>query len=323
MHTDAVRSISLSSAGTELYSTGDDGTVRVFSLKSLDSKPIILKTQNFGSKGFRCINSDKAGKYVFAGAGEGEILIWSTSNYSEKPLVISAHLGIVYAVESDSKSIFSVGADGILCKSSMITNSASEKLFKANERLTCLNLNDEQNKIVFSGEKGIIYLYDLTSMKLISQIQTSEGKILSVNFMDENQVVVGCASGKVVFINFSENKQQEIFAHTSGVNDVLFNREKHELITCGYDGTIKIWNTNDLNAEPVTLLTSSAWIYCLAYNPEKTEIYAGSADKMIYIYTIDTEIMRQALKKKIKGRLSEANRVKYIGPDIPDNPYTE
>ncbi len=319
-HSDAVRSICLSTDGKFLISSGDDGSVRLYSTSTLTEKPVLLKTGNFGQKGFRCVTVDVNGKYIAAGAFDGVILIWNTTDLTEKPIVLTGHTGVVYKLFFDktSKRIFSVGSDGLVLVHDISAPTHFTKIALYSEKINAIALNTSETSLIFAGDKGILYFFDTQNYQKQKEIKCNSGKIMTLLWAKSNEIIIGTASGKIEIRQASNPIiiEKEVFAHLSGINDILYHEQSNELISCSYDGTVKKWDSENFSREPIIITFSDSWFYCLSYNSDNTQIYCGGTDKTIQMLTIDPTLLNTELRKKVQGQMPEKFWKKYIGEDI-------
>jgi WD40 repeat protein len=319
-HSDAVRSICLSPDGKTIISSGDDGTVRLYSTASLAEKPVLLKTGNFGQKGFRCVTVDLTGKYIAAGAFDGAVLLWNSKNLTEKPIILTGHTGVVYKLvfDKESKQIYSVGSDGLVLVHNILSPSASVKIAQFPEKINALAVNASGTSLVCAGDNGILYFFDTEKYQKQKEIKCACGKIMTLLWSKSDEIVIGTATGKIEIRRAAklEIVEKEVFAHSSGINDILYREAKNELISCSYDGTVKKWNTNNFGNEPIVLMSDDSWVFCLSYNSDYTKLYSGGADKTIQMMTVDQVLLKNEIRKKVQGQMPERLWKKYIGEDI-------
>ena len=58
--------------------------------------------------------------------------------------------------------------------------------------------------------------------------------------------------------------------------------------TSSRDGTVKIWNAHTLNLDITIKVTSGAWVTCMTYMTGSKRLVAGSANRMISFYSLES-----------------------------------
>ena len=162
------------------------------------------------------------------------------------------------------------------------------------------------------------------NFSIFNDFKTKGGKILSLLWNTNNDLNIGYASG-MIELRKSGKTNRVLFAHSSGVNSLVYNHKINSLISCSYDGTIKIWDINDFDAKPIIINDHDAWVYCLALSPDNKKLISGSADKSIRITNIDVNNLKTIVRKNVNKNMSEKNWERFVGegieylPDLPEN----
>ncbi len=89
----------------------------------------------------------------------------------------------------------------------------------------------------------MIRIFDGKTLELIDTYESKEGKIQSLCWNRKGELLIGYSSGRLEMT--VDGKGTSIFAHSSGVNEIVFDDKRNRMITCGYDGKIKIWDYNN------------------------------------------------------------------------------
>lgn len=315
-HSDAVRDIAISKNGKLFTSCSDDGTIKLFKFNDTDN-PTELKTDLPKKTAIRTITFSNDDKNIIAGTYDGDILIWNVENPGTKPLKLKGHNSvinkIIYAKNEDK--FFTAGNDGSLRVWEMNNLSAgSNIIYKTNEKIVDISFSYFGNFIAILSESGIIKTLNTTDYSEKELIKCKEGSAISIIWNADNELIVGFASGKIEI--WKKEESREVFAHSSGINDMFFDSENHRLITSSYDGTIKIWDYWDFDIEPIIIESHDSWVYCIAITPDKTNLISGSKDKSIIINNISIEVLKTLVKKETSQNMSQKNWLKFVGVGI-------
>jgi len=315
-HNDAVRDIAVSKNSEFFISCSDDGTLKIFRFKDTGN-PVELNTYLQKKTAIRTVALSNDDKKVIAGTYNGDILIWDVSNPGVKPLRLDGHNSVINKIiyAKNENKFFTAGNDGHLLVWEMNNLSAGAKvIYKTNDKITDIGLSYFGNFIASLSESGIIETFNTNDYSAKDAIKCKEGKALSIIWNADNELIVGFASGKIEIHKKEESR--EIFTHSSGVNDLFFDRDNHRLMTCSYDGTVKIWDYRDFDIEPIIIDSHDSWIYCIAVTPGNTSLISGSKDKSIIISNISTEVLKAIVRKEVNKNMSQKNWLKYVGEGI-------
>lgn len=75
-----------------------------------------------------------------------------------------------------------------------------------------------------------------------------EESVYSLEFLDENRLVVGLANGHVHIFDLKLSQEIKFFTqHTKGVFALAFNESKKQLYVADADGNLSIWNSDTLD----------------------------------------------------------------------------
>ena len=118
---------------------------------------------------------------------------------------------------------------------------------------------------------------------------------------DEGTLFATCSNDSTIKIfDYSGNIRHVLEGHESFVYQIKFNKSTNQLVSCGEDRSLRIWNLDINNnyepsiAQVIRLPAISLW--CCDFLPNG-DIIVGTSDNNIYIFTKDT--LRLASKQEI------------------------
>ncbi|MCF6366427.1 MAG: hypothetical protein L3J35_09535 [Bacteroidales bacterium] len=319
IHTDGIRDLAVSQSGKYFVSCSDDGTVNLFDFNNPET-PERLNMGTNGDNSIRSVDIDKVGKNVVAGTYRGEILLWKNVAIQPKPIILKGHSSVVNSVvfSKDNKKIFSASGDGTVREWDINTNS-SKVIYRRNTQLQDFQISPGGKFYAIgaaSGEITILFSDDTNKQTILKG--DNHKKVISLFWKSDNELIAGYSSGKIRIIK--NNKFiEEFYAHLSGVTSLQYDKNFNRLISTGYDGTIKIWNYDNLKLEPITLFKHSSWVYCAITNIEGKKLISGSADKKIVITPINIEDIKSIIRKKVSSNMSKNDWYRFVGKDIEYN----
>jgi len=313
IHTDAVRDIAVAPGGKYFVSCGDDGKIKKFKFTDPEN-PQSFKMPKDKNYRFRSIAIDSKQGMVMAGTYDGNILVWDSPN-KLKTILAGHKLSInQLLVLKNNDKLISVSNDGFVRSWNIADfQSDAELIYQNNEKFTSCAANHDESKFAVASTNGMIRIFNASTFDLISTYESKEGKIQSLCWNKKGELLIGYSSGKLEMT--VDGKGTSMFAHFSGVNEIAFDNDKNRMITCGYDGKIKIWDYNNLDAEPTTI-SHNNWVYSIALNNDNSMIVSGGADNGILLSKINVEDLKSLIRKNVSVNMSYKNWLNYVGEDI-------
>ena len=315
-HSDAVRDIAVSNNGKLFVSCGDDGKVKLYKFSdtqnSTEFKMDILKNTSI-----RTITFSNDDKKIIAGTYNGEILVWDIDKSNLKPTKIKAHSSVINKVlySKTKEEFFTISNDGNL-KLWQTNNlqAGANVIYHTNNKIIDISFNLLGNFIATLTESGVVKILNSNDYSENSTLNCDAGKAISLTWNENNELIIGFASGKLEIRKGEEVR--EVFAHLSGVNNIIYDENNNRIITCSYDGTIKIWDSRNFDIEPIIIDKHDSWVYCIAVSSDKTQLISGGKDKSIIISNVDIEKLKNIVKKETKTNMSQKNWLRFVGEGI-------
>ena len=319
IHTDGIRDLAISKTGKYFVSCSDDGTVNLFDISN-PASPQKLNSGTNTDNNIRSVDIDDTGQNVVAGTYSGNILLWKNVAIQPKPIILKGHSSVVNSIvfSKDNNIVFSVSADGTL-KEWNLKDNTSKTIYKRNTQLSDFQISPGGKFYAIGASSGeITILLSSDTDKQIMLKEESHKKVISLFWKTDNELIAGYSSGKIRVIK-DRKFTNEFFAHLSGVTSLQYDKNYNRLISTGYDGTIKIWNYDNLKLEPITLFKHSSWVYCATISPDGKKLISGSADKQIIITSINIEELKSTLRKTVSSNMKEYDWNRFVGKDIEYN----
>ncbi|MBS1981722.1 MAG: High-affnity carbon uptake protein Hat/HatR [Bacteroidetes bacterium] len=144
------------------------------------------------------------------------------------------------------------------------------------EKITSIDLSPDGTKLAGAGTDGNLYLWDLKNNYAQTKYSVlRQGKdILAIQFMpDSRGVVIGDEEGIVrIFVNGVIVRT--LTGHTSQIEQIKFSHSGKFMATASKDGSVRLWNINQLTEEP-QVLADHDWVWSVAFTPDDEQLMAG------------------------------------------------
>ena len=125
--------------------------------------------------------------------------------------------------------------------------------------------------------------------------------------------------GNVIVWDFmSKSMLNNLRGHRARITQLRFSPDGSLLATSSNDGSVRMWETADLNTQPIVLSANAGFIFCIAFSPDGERILSGSRDEdRLVLSPTRTETMVEGICNTIDRNFSEDEWNTYIGTDIP------
>jgi len=244
-------------------------------------------------------------------------------------VVLKSHSDSVYCIAShfdrSSKILYTIsgGGDDKAFLHKIGTESTTLPLsHKHNDSVSCAALNfpfvsEDLNKTpryaAVGAYDGAIVIYDPISGAILQELEgPNDVEFLSFHPKGGSVLLAGSSDdGTVWMYHLPTSKCMQVFVgHESGVTAGAFTPDGKWVLSCGSDGTLRIWAPRTGVSKFVFRLNNNgAGLTCMATNsdPESQLVLVGSEDGMAYICHI--------AGKKVIASLQHAEKLENQGND--------
>lgn len=313
-HKDAVR-LTLTS-GNKFFSADESGNIFYYENADINN-PLILKKYDNKLHGIRAAVFRPEKNELYAADKSGRIFMWNINQTKQKPYLVHKSKSTV------AELIATQNPDRVII---CFKNGKLKEVIQNKQGVFSLSELSDTKKNITAGsyDKPFIYIgtddgtilrFNENKFTAAEQVQT-EGRITALAAQGA-QIVAGYRNGNLLKIN-KMSVGDKINLHNSAVNKVVFI-DSRRIATCSYDGTIKIINSQDISAAPIIINSHADWVYSVASTESGTALISGSADKTVRLTYINSEDLKNALRKKVSANMSKKDWEKYVGKDIKYN----
>ncbi len=316
-HTAAVRSMAYSSDGSKLFTAGSDGRIIQWNMNNNNGEHTVLMNNKASIN--RCLDISKNDRWLAVGTGKSVQLIELTSTKS--PVYLSGHRDVVWSVafSKDGKKLVTSAADSTVRLWDIGTGD-NTIIAKVDSRVKSISLSSDDKYVIGGTENGKV-------IKWITSSENDPGKVIyeekndpiySVAISNDNTMyATGDLQGTVRLYDMGTDELVEsLSGHDARINDLQFSPDNSRLASASYDGKIQLWNTDDLNYQPIVLDDHSSWVWSLAFSPDGSNLISGCVDRLIRKYPTHSYMMASQMCSKITRNISKKEWDRYVGEDI-------
>ena len=329
---DWVRSVAFSARG-QIASGHGDGFIRIWDSDSSNSPSNELLGGKAPSSSVRAVAFNKSGARLVSASDDGQVILWNLDSQDapseEGRLSVSAGIWAV-AFRPNSAQVAIGGADTKLGLWSLEKNKL-ETLFAARQslRIRTLAFSHDGKYLAAGSDDGMLRIWVVppnekedskqkkTADSLFVEREAHRGGVNSVAFNVNGSLATGGVDADIKLweISQKENKVLELKeknvpgGHESRVNAVAFSPDGKLLASGSSDKSVRIWNLEHLDRDPIVLLDHQSWIWSIAFSADGKRLISGGADKTIRSWAASAK----NLADKVEGELSDPDWKRYVG----------
>jgi serine/threonine protein kinase len=271
--------------GRHLYSTGADGTLKVWSSGSLSLvRTIPLQA---GPATALAINGDSA----LTGHADGEIALWNTATARKR--------ATYRRNEADVWSLAFAGGDRRFLTA---THDWKVSLWDAGRETAPLHVFDghenavqalayapAQGLFASGGADKMVKLWNLSTLDLVRTYRGARDFITSIAISPDGKLIAAASlDGNIRVWSAASRSQRRRFAgHQGAINQIAFAPDARHLVSAGSDGTVRLWDMKRRRA--IRAYTGhQGEVKAAQFSPDGKHIATAGADGTIRIWAAAT-----------------------------------
>ena len=314
-HSEAVRAVAYIPASDAIYSTGSDGSILKWSMSDESKKPEVI----YSSSGviLRDIAISNNSEWLASGSDMAELLIVNLLTKDKQNIKI--HNDVITSVifTNDAKNIITASLDSTIISWNLNTQEKTI-IGKCESPILSISITNNDKFVYCSTEGGELIRFNISNGEK-TPIYKGENSINVVTLNKDGSLLAYGDKLGAVYVLETENLKlkAEIKAHKARVNDIKFSPDGKLLASASFDGTTKVWQTENYNYEPLVFKDHESWVMTLVFSEDSKVLITGCVDSNIKKWDINTETIAAKLKEKINRNMTEMEWDIYVGEDIP------
>ena len=309
------------------YAAGSDG--RIFWVRG-NSSSLIYK--NKSDNRALAVTSGGGKRRVLACANGNTIQIFSFTSVSDKMMptkTIIGHTGKVNSLRfsSDGKSLFSMGSDMVLRRCYLDKSDSAISVFDCKKQK--INVSAfallSPSLLVLGTETGSILKYDVSNSSITTIYSPKSGvsPIQCLDISSDNQLLAfGDRNGLVQLLRLdnseanANNLNNSLGRHLSRSSSIRFSRDNKMLASCGFDGTVYIWDVKKINKQPLMLKDLQSWGMCVDFTHDGKNLIAGYKDGNLLLWKTNPDDLAAALHSTIARDMTKSEWERFVSNNL-------
>jgi len=211
--------------------------------------------------------------------------------------------------------------------------STVKEVIKPATKINAIDLSSDGKKLAGAGDNGILYIWDIANNYAVTEINlrtNSKTHLMAVTWHPRsNQLITGDTDGLLRVIS---NNQviRNLPGHEGPIEQIKYNHTANFFASASKDRTVRLWNLNKLNEQPIRLRGHGDWVWSIAFTPNDEQLMVGlqstrqvikgggiQNEESIWAYPTKIATMSDILCTEfIKRNMSKEEWGIYVGEDL-------
>ncbi len=279
-HSNAVRALVTNKNGGVIYSGGSDGKILRWTQQGNTWKSDILVDERVDYLIFSMDMSPDGSLLAVGGLYPADrnanfVELYDLKSGNKTPRRITGYKSDIENINftPDGKGFYARCNSG---KSIMYSDlTTAKEVIAPKEKITSIDLSPDGKKLAGAGTEGNLYIWDVSNNYQPVAYNILKGNdILAVSFTpDSREVIIGDENGEIRIVN-NGIVRRTLSGHTSQIEAIKFNNAGSFMATASKDKTIRLWNLNRLQEQPL-VMADQDWVWSMAFTPDDNQLMAG------------------------------------------------
>lgn len=322
-HAKSIRALTSSPSGNHVYSAGTLGKILRWSVSGSERVADTLAQARSESYLFRSLAINASDDILVAGGDLPQSKDQSTfvEVYDLKNGVnarkVAGFEKVVWKIlfRPGSNTIYALDNGGASIKASDL-NTVKE-VYSSDERINDIAVSSDGKWLIGVTATGKVLLIDIDNNYTASVIHNHRKTLLATAISTDNFVALGDVDGLIkVFKLFGNDSPSELIGHTSEIDQIEFSTDGRFIATASKDKTVKLWNRNEPNTQPIDLRDHPTWVWTIAFSPDNNQILAGTRESVVRAWPTTIEAMSDKICSQIDRNFTKDEWIRFVSEDI-------
>lgn len=187
------------------------------------------------------------GRSIWTSLANGRIDEWSYAGPEQRRQF--NHGGPVYGVDSnrDGSTVISCSTDQTVRVWDTLTGQQKFQLNGHTGAVHAIAMSPDETFAVSSGADGTLRLWDIVGGRQLKQLTTYPSTMYSVAVHPQGALIAAAGADRKVHVldMITGTEQRTLDGHTDYIHCVTFSPNGEQMLSYGYSGQLKLWNTAD------------------------------------------------------------------------------
>ncbi|MFP4555851.1 MAG: hypothetical protein ACLFNU_03175 [Bacteroidales bacterium] len=189
-------------------------------------------------------------------------------------------------------------------------------LYIPNSEVILLAFNNGEISVLNKKESG-----EFSSSRFASIPESNWGEI---GYNPKRNILAGGFGnnqGAVYLWNYQTGSLLSVLrGHKAKITGVAFSSQGNLMATSSYDGTVRLWNLDDLNILPVVFDDHESWVTAIDFSRDGSYVISGGRNGKVMAFPTIVNSMVKEYCDHLTRSFTPEEWSSYVGEDIPFNP---
>lgn len=203
--------------------------------------------------------------------------VYNLSNMQAPPKKIS---GYRYPIEhvnfaADNAGFFARDNSGRSIRYSNL--SSSSEVINSPVKINAIDLSQDGTILAGAGDNGTLYIWDIRNNYRVREVPGLGEHLTAVTIAPEGRrIITGDNRGIVkIYDHLAGMVIRTLSGHTSGIEEIRLNHAVKFMATASKDKTVRLWNFDNLNQQPIVLSDHRDWVWSATFTPDDEQLLAS------------------------------------------------
>lgn len=319
--TDLITAMDFNPLSSQVAVGGADGTVQLMGFDEVTQSRLLGKHRGVVT----ATAFSRGGDILASGGADYLVKLWNLEGSSVDPVDLSEHENRISSIA------FSPNGDGLVSGSIdgavlfwLLENGNKDRMLGKHGGNVLSVAFDSEGRMLASGsaDKNVLLwnLQDKNNPAISDSLHfTSTPRALAFS-PQADFLAVGCEDGATRLVSLRREQVQILRGHQKRVNSVAFNPSGSLLASGSSDKTIRLWDLQQLEANPIVLSEHKSSIRSVAFTATGDTLVAGTFGKEIALWLTSTSDLAQMVRNQVKRNLTLEEWQEFVGAEI-EYPY--
>lgn len=317
---DSVHAVRSAPSSGFIAAGGDDGGVWVADLSApaIDTRRIF----SAGSE-IRALEWVDSGKRLAVGTLDGHVRLLDPSAATPPAILSGPGPGVTgFAINAGGNLLAVATASGDVSLRSVAQGGPAPRPLKgvAGKPISSLVFLPD-GRLVGSSRSGGTFVWNPERADEAPRRILGERAIRSLALASDGRLAAGTDEGPILLAPKGlDGPGTELTGHGAAVTALRFSTEGARLASASLDGSIRLWNIDHQDREPIVLTGHTGWVWAVDFAARGQRLVSGGADRTTRAWPTRIEPLAAAICQRLKRTLTPQEWREYTSGDIPLQP---
>lgn len=265
------------------------------------------------------------GSHLASGGADQAIKIWNLLDSATEPTILRGHEKRIWSVafRPDGNFVVSGSIDGLVWLWDLQNSDASTIIGRHRGNVLALSFDSLGRQLASSSAKdGVLrWRFEDAGHPVIADTLQMPSPARALAFDRQgNLLAVAGEDGAVRLVSPQGGIERVLRGHQKRINTVVFSADGKQLAAGSSDKTVRLWQMQELGADPIVLSENQASVRTLAFTATGDTLVTATFGKDILLWRTRTPELAQKVRQHVTRNLTAEEWREYVGAES-EYPY--